>query len=140
MENLDTVKKRLLEYLRSHRISQAEFGTRMGVSRSYVSTMRESMSHDMLVKLRQEFPDLNPNWLMYGEGNMEISGSSNCTQIGQNTYNNNSSSALEKAIDEIAEQRKLTAASQSQVDRLLSIIENLQKAQNWGKNLQKTCN
>lgn len=130
MENLDTVKKRLLEYLRSHRISQAEFGTRMGVSRSYVSTMRESMSHDMLVKLRQEFPDLNPNWLMYGEGNMEISGSSNCTQIGQNTYNNNSSSALEKAIDEIAEQRKLTAASQSQVDRLLSIIETMQKARN----------
>ncbi|MBQ5401867.1 MAG: helix-turn-helix transcriptional regulator [Bacteroidales bacterium] len=124
------MKKRLLEYLRSHRISQAEFGARMGVSRSYVSTMRESMSHDMLVKLRQEFPDLNPNWLMYGEGNMEISGSSNCTQIGQNTYNNNSSSALEKAIDEIAEQRKLTAASQSQVDRLLSIIETMQKARN----------
>ncbi len=130
MENLDTVKKRLLEYLRSHRISQAEFGTRMGVSRSYVSTMRESMSHDMLVKLRQEFPDLNPNWLMYGEGNMEISGSSNNTQNGQNTYINGSTSALEKAIDEIAEQRKLTAASQSQVDRLLSIIENLQKARN----------
>lgn len=129
MENLDTVKKRLLEYLRSHRISQAEFGTRMGVSRSYVSTMRESMSHDMLVKLRQEFPDLNPNWLMYGEGDMVIQGD-NSISVGRDNNGNINSCALEKAIDEIAEQRKLTAASQSQVDRLLSIIENLQKAQN----------
>lgn len=127
MENLDTVKKRLLEYLRSHRISQAEFGTRMGVSRSYVSTMRESMSHDMLVKLRQEFPDLNPNWLMYGEGDMVIQGD-NSISVGRDNNGNINSCALEKAIDEIAEQRKLTAASQSQVDRLLSIIENLQKA------------
>lgn len=129
MENLDTVKKRLLEYLRSHRISQAEFGTRMGVSRSYVSTMRESMSHDMLVKLRQEFPDLNPNWLMYGEGDMVIQGD-NSISVGRDNNGNINSCALEKAIDEIAEQRKLTAASQSQVDRLLSIIETMQKARN----------
>ena len=130
MEKLDTVKERLLEYLKANRITQAEFGRMMGVSTAYVSTMRESLSLDMQKKVKAAFPDLNMQWLLFGEGDMIIKGAGTCTQIGQNTYNNNSSSALEKAIDEIAEQRKLTAASQSQVDRLLSIIENLQKAQN----------
>ena len=130
MEKLDTVKERLLEYLKANRITQAEFGRMMGVSTAYVSTMRESLSLDMQKKVKAAFPDLNMQWLIFGEGDMIIKGTSNNTQNGQNTYINGSTSALEKAIDEIAEQRKLTAASQSQVDRLLSIIENLQKAQN----------
>ena len=34
-------------------------------------------------------------------------------------------STIDKALDEIAEQRKLVAKSQEQIDRLLSIIENM---------------
>lgn len=125
MENLDTVKKRLLVYLKANRITQAEFGRMMGVSTAYVSTIRESISHDMQLKVKEAFPDLNMQWLLYGEGEMNIQGDGNNTQIGQNNYN--SGGALEKAIDEIAEQRKLTAESQSQISRLLSIIETMQK-------------
>ena len=125
MENLDTVKKRLLVYLKANRITQAEFGRIMGVSTAYVSTIRESISHDMQLKVKEAFPDLNMQWLLYGEGEMNIQGDGSNTQIGQNNYN--SGGALEKAIDEIAEQRKLTAESQSQISRLLSIIETMQK-------------
>lgn len=130
MEKLDTVKERLLEYLRANRITQAEFGRMMGVSSAYVSTMRESLSLDMQKKVKAAFPDLNMQWLIFGEGEMIVKGDGNNTQTVQNTYINGSTSALEKAFNEIAEQRKLTAASQSQVDRLLSIIETMQKAQN----------
>lgn len=130
MEKLDTVKKRLLEYLKANRITQAEFGRMMGVSSAYVSTMRESLSLDMQKKVKEAFPDLNMQWLIFGEGEMIVKGDGNTTQTVQNTYINGSTSALEKAFNEIAEQRKLTAASQSQVDRLLSIIETMQKAQN----------
>lgn len=130
MEKLDTVKERLLEYLKANRITQAEFGRMMGVSSAYVSTMRESLSLDMQKKVKEAFPDLNMQWLIFGEGEMIVKGDGNTTQTVQNTYINGSTSALEKAFNEIAEQRKLTAASQSQVDRLLSIIETMQKAQN----------
>lgn len=34
-------------------------------------------------------------------------------------------STIDKALDEIAEQRKLVSKSQEQIDRLLSIIENM---------------
>lgn len=129
MENLDSVKNRLLAYLKANRITQAEFSRMTEVSSSYVSAMRESMSLDMQKKVKEAFPDLNMQWLIYGEGDMVIQGD-NSISVGRDNNGNINSCALEKAIDEIAEQRKLTAASQSQVDRLLSIIENLQKAQN----------
>lgn len=125
MKDLDTVKKRLLEYLRANRISQSEFGRIMGVSRSYVSTMREGMSFDKVDKLREKFPSLNLDWLLYGEGDMTIQ--DNSISVGRDNNGSINSYALEKAIDEIAEQRKLTAESQRQVDRLLSIIEGFQK-------------
>lgn len=125
MKDLDTVKKRLLEYLRANRISQSEFGRIMGVSRSYVSTMREGMSFDKVDKLREKFPSLNIDWLLYGEGDMTIQ--DNSISVGRDNNGSINSCALEKAIDEIAEQRKLTAESQRQVDRLLSIIEGFQK-------------
>lgn len=129
MENLDSVKNRLLAYLKANRITQAEFSRMTDVSSSYVSAMRESMSLDMQKKVKEAFPDLNMQWLIYGEGDMVIQGD-NSISVGRDNNGSINSCALEKAIDEIAEQRKLTAASQSQVDRLLSIIENLQKAQN----------
>ena len=126
MENLDSVKKRLLAYLKSIRLSQAEFGRMMGVSTAYCSTMRESMSLEMQKKVKEAFPDLNMQWLIYGDGEMIVKGAGNNVQIGHNDYN--SGAALEKAINEIAEQRKLTVESQSQISRLLSIIESTDDA------------
>ena len=79
MEKLDTVKERLLEYLKANRITQAEFGRMMGVSTAYVSTMRESLSLDMQKKVKAAFPDLNMQWLLFGEGDMIIKGAGNCT-------------------------------------------------------------
>lgn len=127
MENQDSVKSRLLHFLKTQRISQTEFCRELGVSSAYVSTMRKGMSLQQQMKVREVYPELNLNWLLYGEGDMLLTGSGNNAQIGQNNYN--SSGVLEQAISEIAEQRKLTAESQSQVSRLLSIIENLQKTQ-----------
>ena len=65
-----TVKERLLEYLRYKRITQLEFAHRMEVSPAYVGAMRRSMSDDKIKRLRREFPDLNTDWLLYGEGRM----------------------------------------------------------------------
>ena len=53
----------------------------------------------------------------------EINGDHN-TQVAGN-YQTNNPETLDKAIDEIAAQRKLVEKSQEQIDRLLSIIENM---------------
>ena len=53
---------------------------------------------------------------------LQTANGDNNTQIaGSNT------SSLDKAMDEIAEQRKLVVKAQEQIDRLMSIIEHLTK-------------
>ena len=55
-----------------------------------------------------------------GDNNLQIAGNNNQSHV-------NSSEALLRAIDEIGEQRRLVAKSQEQIDRLLGIIERLDK-------------
>ena len=109
-------------------MSRRKFQERIGVSNSYIQNISESIGADVMNRISIQFPELNTSWLLTGEGSMlkNKSASSN-TAEGRNGNNVNISLTLDKAIDEIAEQRKLVAKSQEQMDRLIAIIENMQK-------------
>ena len=64
------VKERLLEYLRFKRIPQIEFTRSLGVSPTYIGAMRKSIPASKLKKVGELYPDLNRDWLLYGEGEM----------------------------------------------------------------------
>lgn len=64
------VKTRLEEYIKVARYTSSEFGRRIGVSSSYIASIRRSISPSKIVAIRREFPDLNINWLLTGEGDM----------------------------------------------------------------------
>lgn len=90
------------------------------------------ISEELASKIVSVFPDISKSWLLADEGDMlkeqfnqSIQGSHNM-QVAGHGNNINTSSAIYKAIDEIAEQRKLIAKSQEQIDRLLAIIEKMQ--------------
>ena len=68
--DLSTVKGRLLHLLRAKRMSQAEFTREMEVSPTYIGAMRKSMPEEKVMRLCDIFPDLNRDWLLYGEGEM----------------------------------------------------------------------
>ena len=68
--DLSTVKGRLLQLLRAKRMSQAEFTREMEVSPTYIGAMRKSMPEEKVMRLCGIFPDLNRDWLLYGEGEM----------------------------------------------------------------------
>ena len=68
--DLTTVKGRLLALLKKKRMSQTEFTKLLGVSSTYIGAMRRSIPHDKVRMIMQIFPDLNRNWLLYGEGEM----------------------------------------------------------------------
>ena len=65
-----TVKDRLKQYLSAKHISMAEFGRRIGVSGAYVTSMRKSIQPEKVEKIKSEFPDLNIDWLLTGDGVM----------------------------------------------------------------------
>lgn len=69
------VQVRLLEFLKFKRIRQTEFTRQLGVSPSYVMAMRRSISDDKVKKIRKYYPELNTDWLLYGEGEMLVDAS-----------------------------------------------------------------
>lgn len=65
-----TVKQRLIEYIKFKGISVREFCRTIGVSETYVSSMRTSIQPDKLMSVAEHYPDLNSIWLMTGVGEM----------------------------------------------------------------------
>lgn len=68
--NNDTVKSRLLEYLKYKRISQTDFAKAFGVSQTYVGAIRKSIPVDKLKRISELYPDLSRDWFLFGEGKM----------------------------------------------------------------------
>lgn len=67
---MSTVKERLQQFLKAEGISSSEFARKMGLSPAYVASMRKSMPNEKVEKLTQVFPQINRDWLIYGEGDM----------------------------------------------------------------------
>lgn len=114
-----SVKERTIEFVKSQKITMKEFETRCGLSTGYVTSMRKGYGADKLNNVLKAFPQLNRDWLLYGEGSM-LTDPATAPVASSST---DLSSALNKAMDEIAAQRRLTEKSQQQIDRLLSLLE-----------------
>lgn len=65
-----TIKERTLEFIKYKKISVKEFEIRCGMSNGYVSSMRKGYGADKLGNVLSAFPELNREWLLYGEGEM----------------------------------------------------------------------
>ena len=146
-----SVKERLMEFLSYEGIGQKRFAESIGMSSGYVNAIRKSIQPGTIHKIAMQYPNLNTGWLLTGEGEMikdesisqnaygdnnQIAGRDinnngvrgNTTTTANNTTNNYKdcgaceTSLLEKAIDEMGEQRKLFA---EQINRLLTIIEKM---------------
>lgn len=70
MTDYKTIKERLTYFIKSKKIGQGRFEALCGLSNGYVNNIRVSIQPDKLQKIALQFPDLNPGWLMTGEGEM----------------------------------------------------------------------
>jgi transcriptional regulator with XRE-family HTH domain len=67
------MKDRLTQLLEKKKISPAEFADMIGVQRSNVSHIlngRNNPGFSFIQKVLESFPDLNPRWLIMGEGDI----------------------------------------------------------------------
>ncbi len=85
----NTVKERLEFFLKSKKISKTDFGKAVGVSNSFVSSMRKSLGPDKIQSIAQTYPDLNVEWLLTGEGEMLKSQSTKAPTPSTDQNNNN---------------------------------------------------
>lgn len=65
-----TVKERLIIYLKYKRIGQNKFEAMAGISHGYISNLKSTPGIDKLTKILVTAPDLNKTWLLAGEGEM----------------------------------------------------------------------
>lgn len=63
-------KERLVMFLKYKKLSQGKFEKIAGLSNGYVNKLRRDVSASSMEKIVCAFPELNPNWLMVGEGEM----------------------------------------------------------------------
>ena len=126
-----TVKDRTIQFIKYKGISMKTFEEQCNLSTGYVTSMRKGYGSEKLSNVLKAFPELNREWLLYGEGEMlnggivqEVQGDGN-TSVAGNGNNVNTAEVLVKALAEIEEHRKLLSKKDEQIDRLLSVIDKL---------------
>lgn len=123
MSESQTIKERLILYIKHLGIGQKKFEIKCGLSNGYINNIRKTIMPDKLQKISLHNPDLNTGWLMTGEGemlksNVSIENGDDSTQVIDDGNNINTPSTLDKALDALAK-------SQEQIDRLIVVIEKL---------------
>ena len=114
--------------------NEKELAERLGYTKSSFSQLvngKVPLSDKFVGKLCSLDENINSVWVMNGEGTMFLNDclnsktgdGSNIVGDNNNWNNVNTGEALSKALEEIGEQRKLTAKAQEQIDRLLLLLE-----------------
>lgn len=65
-----TIKERLILFVRTKNISQKKFETLAGLSNGYLNNLKNSPTVDKLQSILKAFPELNRRWLLTGKGEM----------------------------------------------------------------------
>ena len=66
----ETVKQRLVKYLRLKGLGQNKFEAMAGIGNGYISNLKRAPGTGHLTKILNAAPDLNERWLMTGQGEM----------------------------------------------------------------------
>ncbi len=67
------MKDRLLKIIKQYNLTSTRFADELGVQRSGISHIlsgRNQPSYDFIVKLMKQYPEINPDWLIMGNGSM----------------------------------------------------------------------
>ena len=66
----ETVKDRILAYMKAKSLSQNRFEEAIDMSHGYINNLKSSPTAKVLQKIFYTFPDLNQSWLLTGNGTM----------------------------------------------------------------------
>ncbi len=96
-----TINEKLLQFIDSKDISQRKFTIRTGMSEG-VLRRGKSIGADKLMAVKQAFPELNMNWLLFDEGDMTLT-TENIVNEDRDPYHRDSS--IDRIIDLRIDQR-----------------------------------
>lgn len=118
---MERIIDRFDTYMQYRNLNDNKVTVDCGLSVGLIAKARRGKSDlgkKAIEKILSFYQDINRIWLITGEGEM-------LNQEGENNmYPTQNSNVIEKFIDEISAQRRVTEKAQEQIDRLIKIIEN----------------
>lgn len=136
---METVKDRIIAYIKYTGISQKKFEETVGISNGYVNNVKASPSSTVLQKIFGAYPELNKDWLLTGEGPMlasDLSGSVHQQSSGDNSPNVNGSGNVVGGVGGVAVEDMATAlrkalgtieTQSSTISTLTDLVRDLRK-------------
>ncbi len=88
------MNNRILQIFEHSKLSRIDFANKLGISNavlSHIASGRNKASLDLIMSILENFPTININWLLKGEGEMQIDPSFNKILLMK--------SEIEKTID-----------------------------------------
>lgn len=139
MEN--TVKERIVAFVKAEQVTAREFERRCGLSNGYVNNLKASPSSAVLQKILYAFPDLSQSWLLTGEGPMLspvpadaaasvssiVNGSHSSQAVGEGARAVNGE-GVKECLEIMKRQQESISKLAETVDRLTRIISERQVA------------
>jgi len=117
---------RILLFIKHKGLSMRAFDLSIGASNGYTSKQSKtnaSVGSNVLEKIIDVYPDLNPLWLITGKGNMIIDG----TAEPNANYGNSIDALLEEKIKRIVKEQLKDVSEKLDKNPSLKEIENLIK-------------
>ena len=114
----DSVKERLILFIKSQNLSQGKFERLLGFSNGYVNNISKGIGGDKLQRIIGAFPDLNTEWLLTGVGDMINKSSS--PDLESMNMSREVFEKISKLIDTVCSQQNTIADQHRTIDRLVS--------------------
>ena len=110
-----TTKERTLKFIAHKGLSVKKFEEMCGLSNGYLNSMKSGYGSNKLSQVLRTFPELNRDWLVYGEGNMLIQSEETLPQ----------SEYIDVRGEVVTTNDALVAELRAQIEKLESKIDNL---------------
>lgn len=136
-----TTKDRALRFITYKGLSIKKFEEMCGLSNGYLNSMKSGFGNGKLAQVLTAFPELNRDWLVYGEGDMlksdvsqsakgdntiQVSGNNvDMRNINQSKGNTDDAKRVKELEERVAELTKDKERLQNLVDKMQAQIEKL---------------
>ena len=125
-----SIKERTYAFIEHKGITVKHFEELCNLSNGYISSMRKGFGSDKLNNVLKSFPELNRDWLLYGEGDMITENSPQINNSGEFTNTGDINNTINMANHKEEDFFLITSKMLKQIDmildqsnRILTIIE-----------------
>ena len=123
----ETVKHRLLLFIKEKGLSQKRFEEAAHISNGYVNNLKASPSSKVLQKIFGAYPELSQSWLLTGEGPMLASSSDTSIVNGDHSSQAVGDGATATNSEGVKECLEIIKQQQDSITNLVETVNRLTK-------------